>query len=46
MLTEKGYEPIVIDNLAEGHIQSLDLNKVKFYKGDISDNNLLDKIFK
>jgi len=46
ILKDRGYEPVVIDNLIEGHIQSLDLNEVKFYNGDIGDKNILDKIFK
>ena len=40
------YEVVVIDNLTEGHEQSLDMNEIKFYKGDISDKILLKKIFK
>ena len=46
ILDQKGYEPVVIDNLVEGHEQSLDLNKIKFYKGDLDNKDLLNKIFK
>jgi len=46
ILSEKGYEIIVVDNLVEGHKQSLDLNKIKFYNCDLGDNKSMDKIFK
>lgn len=45
ILNEKGYKTVVADNLAEGHEESLDLNKTKFYRGDISDKIFLNKIF-
>ena len=45
ILHEKGYQTVVIDNLTEGHEQSLDLTETKFYKGNIDDRNLLNKIF-
>ena len=46
ILNEKGYKTVVLDNLTEGHEQSLNLNETKFYKGDISDKELLNRIFK
>ena len=51
-LIEKGYTPIVIDNLVNGNSIILDIVKTiinvkpKFYKGDIRDRALLRKIFK
>ena len=51
-LIEKGYTPIVIDNLLNGNYIILDIVKTiinvkpKFYKGDIRDRDLLRKIFK
>ena len=45
ILHEKGYQTVVIDNLTEGHKQSLNLNETKFYEGDIEDKILLNKIF-
>jgi len=46
ILNGRGYETVVVDNLVEGHIQSLNLEETKFYKGDISDRDLLNKIFR
>jgi len=44
LLLEKGFTPIVIDSLENGHKKSL-RECVQFYEGDISDVKLLDKIF-
>lgn len=43
-LIEKGYDVVVADNLATGHLASVNKN-AKFYEGDIRDADFLDKIF-
>jgi len=45
ILTDLNYEVVTIDNLSKGHEEALKSSKTKLYKGDISDNELLDKIF-
>ncbi len=42
-LARRGYLPITIDNLAYGHAESVKWGP--FYKGDIADEMLLDRIF-
>ena len=44
-LLNKGYEVVVIDNLYRGHRKAVD-SKAVFYKGDINNASLLDKVFK
>lgn len=50
-LIENGYNPIIIDNLGNSNITILDRleeltsKKIKFYKGDVRDKELLRKIF-
>lgn len=50
-LLEAGYDVVVIDNLSNSSDKSLERveeitnKKVKFYKGDIADTELMDKIF-
>ena len=46
ILHDRNYEVVAIDNLVKGHEQALKISNAKFYNGDISDKNLLDKIFK
>ncbi|MCL2815087.1 MAG: UDP-glucose 4-epimerase GalE [Oscillospiraceae bacterium] len=46
ILDDRGYETVVIDNLAKGHEQSLRSTKAKFYRGDVGDGDLLGEIFK
>lgn len=43
-LIEQGKDVVIIDNLQSGHIGAVH-PKVKFYKGDIRDASILDKIF-
>lgn len=43
-LIEKGFEVVVIDNLATGHRQSVNSN-AKFYQGDIRDREFLNEVF-
>ena len=43
-LIEQGKEVVIIDNLQSGHMGAVH-PKAKFYKGDIRDSNILDKIF-
>ncbi len=51
-LIENGMEPIVVDNLSNSkeevlnRIYKITGKKIKFYKGDVSDTNLLRNIFK
>ncbi len=42
-LLETGKEVIILDNLEKGHLESL--LGGKFYKGDLRDSSILDKIF-
>lgn len=50
-LINKGFDVIVLDNLSNSNVEVLEKIKmltnysVKFYKGDMIDGNLLDKIF-
>ena len=45
-LVKQGYRPIVLDNLSYGHKYIIDqVLKVPFVKGDISDRNLIKKLF-
>lgn len=44
VLLEKGYEVVVVDNLETGHQESVD-TRAKLYVGDISDYQLMDKVF-
>ena len=43
ILKERGFEPIALDNLSKGHAQAVQGERL--YVGDISDAELLDKIF-
>lgn len=43
-LIEQGKDVVIIDNLQSGHMGAVH-PKAKFYKGDIRDSNILDKIF-
>lgn len=45
VLLSKGYEVIVVDNLATGHVEAVD-DRAKLYIGDISDEVFMDKVFK
>ena len=51
-MLEKGYEPIIIDNLSNSNIEVLDLlqqasgKKIKFFEADLTDFNSLDIILK
>ena len=46
MLVEKGYEPIILDNLINGHKYVKDkLTKVVLIKGDVGDKNIIRRIF-
>ncbi|MCJ7773759.1 MAG: NAD-dependent epimerase/dehydratase family protein, partial [Desulfobacterales bacterium] len=42
-LSKNGYVPIVLDDLSRGHREAVKWGD--FYKGNIGDSNLLDKIF-
>ena len=46
ILDDRGYETVVIDNLTMGHQQSLKSSNTVFYRGDVGDKDLLDKIFR
>ncbi|NME84266.1 UDP-glucose 4-epimerase GalE [Clostridium sp. SM-530-WT-3G] len=43
-LIEQGKDVVIVDNLQSGHIDAVN-PKAKFYKGDIRDAEILDKIF-
>lgn len=51
-LLNNGYEVVIIDNLSNSkenvisYIEKITNKKVKFYKGDVRDKNLLNNIFK
>ena len=51
-LLNNGYEIVIIDNLSNSkenvisYIEKITNKKVKFYKGDVRDKNLLNNIFK
>lgn len=44
LLLDKDYNVIIIDNLVKGYEKLID-KRAKFYKGDISDKKILEKIF-
>ena len=44
-LLQKNHEVVVIDNLSNGHLESLPKN-IKFIKADIGDSNALEKVFR
>ena len=46
ILNDKGYKTVAADNLVKGHEKSLKTSDTKFYKGNIGDKELLNKIFK
>ena len=43
-LIKEGTDVVIIDNLQSGHLDAIH-DKAKFYKGDIRDSKILDKIF-
>jgi UDP-glucose 4-epimerase len=43
-LIENGFDVVVVDNLATGHLSSVN-KSAKFYKGDIRDKQFLDDVF-
>lgn len=43
-LIEQGKDVVIVDNLQSGHMDAVN-PKAKFYKGDIRDASILDKIF-
>lgn len=43
-LIEQGEDVVIVDNLQSGHMDAVH-HKAKFYKGDIRDSKILDKIF-
>lgn len=43
-LIEQGKDVVIVDNLQSGHMDAVH-PKAKFYKGDIRDSKILDKIF-
>ncbi len=43
-LIEKGFDVVVVDNLATGHLESVN-DKAKFYRGDIRDKEFLNDVF-
>ena len=45
VLLEKGYDVVVVDNLATGHKEAVD-ERAKLYIGDISDEAFMDNVFK
>lgn len=44
VLLEKGYEVVVVDNLATGHKEAVD-NNAKLYVGDIADEAFMHQVF-
>lgn len=44
VLISKGYDVVVVDNLSTGHIEAVD-ERAKLYVGDISDSDIMDKVF-
>jgi len=44
LLMDRGYHTTVLDNLSLGHRAAVD-KRISFVEGDLSDNNLLEKIF-
>lgn len=45
LLLKQGYDVIVLDNLSRGHKKAIP-EEITFIKGDLSDENLLNEIFK
>jgi len=45
ILDDLGDETVVIDNLAKGHAQALKSTGARFYRGDVGDANLLNRVF-
>lgn len=43
-LIEKDFDVVVVDNLATGHLESVN-DKAKFYRGDIRDKEFLNDVF-
>ena len=43
-LVEKGEDVVIVDNLQTGHMGAVN-PKAKFYKGDIREAEVLDRIF-
>ena len=43
-LVEKGEDVVIVDNLQTGHLGAVN-KKAKFYKGDIREAEVLDRIF-
>ncbi|GHU35600.1 UDP-glucose 4-epimerase GalE [Clostridia bacterium] len=46
ILEDSGISTVVVDNLVKGHIEALPKGYTKFYRGDIADSSLTDKIFR
>ena len=44
VLLERGYEVVVVDNLATGHVEAVD-ERAKLYIGDIADADFMHKVF-
>ncbi|MFA6947366.1 MAG: UDP-glucose 4-epimerase GalE [Eubacteriales bacterium] len=44
ILCERGFEVVVVDNMAKGHPEAVD-KKAKLYVGSIGDQALMDKVF-
>ena len=44
VLLEKGYDVVVVDNLATGHKEAVD-ERTKLYIGDIADEEFMDNVF-
>ncbi len=44
LLLEKGFTPIIIDSLENGHREAIP-SEVKFYNGNINNKNLINQIF-
>ena len=43
-LLDSGYNVVVIDSLENGFIELVD-KRAKFYKGNVQDSSIMDKIF-
>ena len=44
VLLNKGYDVVVVDNLATGHVEAVD-ERAKLYIGDIADEEFMGKVF-
>lgn len=44
VLLNKGYDVVVVDNLATGHVEAVD-ERAKLYIGDIADEGFMGKVF-